>query len=250
MWQTGCRLIISCKAHRLILIFLWHTSSVLSLTAAGFCLGCNSCWGWDLSVNNISLPLCGIVKLTGDILSAESGITLAVVLKAEMKNTFILRLRPLMTSSEILYFWNGVKTRWMWLLAESCLRDCSESATLTFMYLIDPVVSFSLCLTACADPSTFFAWQVFNLYLTFLENMSVLKRGSSNLLRLKRNKQKIPMWILQIYMGFWYLSCFSSSLCLHKTKKAYTYICLFLLSLSLSLALVSALITHCVAVKL
>lgn len=52
--------------------------------------------------------------------------------------------------------------------------------------------------------------------------MSVFKRSSSNLLRLKRNKQKIPMQILQIYMGFWYLSCFSSSFCLHKTNKAYT----------------------------
>ena len=89
------------------------------------------------------------------------------------------------------------------------------------MYLIDAVVSFSLCLSAYTGPRTFFAWQVFNLYLTLLEDVIILKRSSSNLLRLKRSKQKIPMQILQIYMGFWYLSCFSSSLCLHKIKKAY-----------------------------
>lgn len=114
----------------------------------------------------------------------------AVVLKAEMKNIFILRWGPLMTSYEILYFWNYVKNKWIWLSAESCHRDSPETAALsqTFTYLINTVVSFFQCLSDYTGLSKFFAWQVFNLYFTLLEDMSTLKRSLNNLLRLKINR--------------------------------------------------------------
>lgn len=55
-------------------------------------------------------------------------------------------------------------------------------------YLINTVMSFFQCLSDYTGLSKLFAWQVFTLYLTLLEDMSVLKRSLSNLLRLKMNR--------------------------------------------------------------
>lgn len=115
---------------------------------------------------------------------------LTVVLKMEMKNIFILGGGPSMISSEILFFWNYVKNKWMWLSAESCHKDCPETAALrlSLPYFINTVLSFFQCLSDYTGLSEFFAWQVLNLYLTLLEDMSGLRRSLSNLLRLEMNK--------------------------------------------------------------
>lgn len=72
-----------------------------------------------------------------------------------------------------------------WIMPWAFSRDRSSQ---TFTYLVNTVVSFFQCLSDCTGLSKSFAWQVFNLYFTLLEDMSALKRSLSNLLRLKINR--------------------------------------------------------------